>query len=98
MNTTRIQAVFLLGEDSPKRDRTTIVISNQDDVVTVGVKALTRVFEGGEGNIFQIHEEQRGDYRSFSKAEPISSIFDALKELFDILPETIDRTNPSDKA
>lgn len=98
MNRNRIQDVFILGEDSPKRSRTTIVITESGDVVTVGVKALARVFEGGEGDIFKIHEEQCGDYCTLSKDEPISSVFEHLKQMFETVPETIDRTNPSDQA
>ena len=94
------EAVFRLGrEDYPERKRTTIVITDGGDDVHVGVKAIARVFEGGEGGSFAVHEEQYGDICTLHKDAPLGCLFDSLKELFDNVPEIIDRrTTNGDQA
>lgn len=93
MEDIKINAVFQLGkEDYPERKRTTIVITDKGEEVCVGVKAIARVFElNDEGNII-IHEEQCGDLRTLRKDSPLGCLFDSLKELFDMVPEIIDKT------
>ena len=92
MENAKFSAVFSLGkEDYPERKRTSIVIVDNGDSVHVGVKTLARVYENDEKGCLTVHEEQYGDYRTLSKAAPIGCIFDTLKELFDKVPEIIDR-------
>lgn len=93
MEKIRINAVFLLGnEDYPERKRTTIVITDDGDDVHVGVKAIARVYEKNDAGGFMVHDEQRGNYCTLRKDSPIGCIFDTLKDLFDKVPEIIDRT------
>ena len=100
MEHNNINAVIRLGnEDYPERKRTAIVITDEGDNVYVGVKAIARVYErNDEGNI-SIHEEQWGEISALHKDAPIGCLFDSLKELFDKVPEIIDRTTATgDKA
>lgn len=93
-------AMFRLSKENyPERKRTTIVITDDGDDVHVGVKAIARVFElNDEGNL-NVHEEQWGDIRTLHKDVPLGCLFDSLKELFDTVPEIIDRrTTNGDKA
>lgn len=96
----RCEAVFRLGrEDYPERKRTTIVITDIGDDVHIGVKANARVFEAGDGGGFSVREEQIGDIRTLRKDVPLGCLFDSLKELFDTVPEIIDRrTTNGDQA
>lgn len=94
------EAVFRFKrEDYPERKRTTIVITDSGDDVLIGVKTIARVFEGGDGGGLSVHEEQCGDFRSLHKDVPLGCLFDTLKELFDTVPEIIDkRTTNGDQA
>jgi hypothetical protein len=96
----RCEAVFRLGRaDYPERKRTTIVITDGGDDVHIGVKANARVFKADEGGGFSVHEEQIGEIRTLHKDVPLGCLFDSLKELFDIVPEIIDRrTTNGDQA
>ena len=94
------EAVVRLGrEDYPERKRTTIIITDSGDDVLVGVKVNARVFESTEDGVFSVREEQWGDFKSLKKDVPLGCLFDTLKELFDAVPEIIDkRTTNGDKA
>ena len=100
MENIQMNAVFSLGkEDYPERKRTSIVIIDNGDDVHIGVKAIARVYEKNDEGNLMVHEEQYGDYRTFHKDAPIGCLFDTLKELFDKVPEIIDRTTANgDKA
>lgn len=90
----RCEAVFRLKEDDyPKRNCTTIVITDAGDKVHIGVKALTRVFERNEDGSIKVYEEQHGDICTVSKDAPLGCLFDSLKELFESVPETIDKVS-----
>ena len=96
----KIISVFQLPVDEyPSRSRTNIVITDAGDMVKVGVKATARVYERNEDGSVSVSEEQWGDIRALSKDAPIGCIFDSIKELFDTIPEIIDRTTSNgDKA
>ena len=77
----RHSAVFLLNNEYPELKRATIVISDTGDNVTIGVKAVGRVFENTDEGI-SVHERQFGDVCIVSKTEPISNLFENIKGLF----------------
>lgn len=86
------EAVFRLKrENYPERKRTTIIITDGGDDVHIGVKVVARVFESAESGGFTAHEEQWGDIRTVKKDMNIGCLFETLKELFDTVPEIIDR-------
>ena len=92
MEKIKISAVFQFGKDDcPERKRTTIVITEDGDDVHVGVKAIARVFELNEDGNLTAHEEQHGDIRTLHKDAPLGCFFDSLKELFEKVPEIIDK-------
>ena len=92
MDYIKINAEFQLSEkECPERKRTTIVITEDGDDVHVGVKAIARVFESDKDGNLTVHQEQYGDIRTLHKDAPIGCIFDSLKELFETVPETIDK-------
>lgn len=89
----KIEAVFLLpAEKYPKRKRTTIIITEEDDKVAIGVTVRARVYGGAENGAISVHEEQHGDYRIVSKDYTMGEFFNIVKELFEELPEIIDNT------
>ena len=95
----RYEAVFQLPTDEyPERKRSTIIITDKGDEVHVAVTAIARVFEHNEEGHLTAHQEKWGDLRILSKDAPLGCVLDSLKELFDSVPETIDRTNNGDKA
>ena len=99
MEIQNISAIFRLGkEEYPERKRTSIVISDEGDKVYVGVKAIARVFQKNDDGNMEVSQEQYGDVIGIDRDASISSFFTTLKELFDKVPETIDRTNNGDKA
>ena len=99
MEVNRINGVFRLGkEDYPERKRTNIIITDDGDNVCVGVTAVANVYELDEDGNITIHPEQWGDLKKISKDAPVGCIFDSLKELFETVPEIIDRRNKSDEA
>ena len=94
MEKMTINAVFRLGkEDYPERKRTTIVITDDGADVHIGVKAIARVYEENEEGNFTIHEEQHGNLCTLPNDAPLGCLFDSLKELFDTVPEIINKTN-----
>lgn len=93
MECNTINAVIKLNKEGcPERKRTTIVITECGDEVYIGVKAIARVYERGERDL-EIHEEQHGDVTSIGKNATIGSVFEIIKELFEKVPEIIDKTN-----
>lgn len=99
MEWIKLNALFRLGKDDyPERKRTTIVVTDNGDDVIVGVKAISRVYENDDKGL-TVHEEQWGDICTIRKDAPLGCLFDSLKELFDKVPEIIDkRTTNGDKA
>ena len=92
MNINSIEAVFRLPKDKyPERKRTTIVITDEGDKVIVGVKALARVFEKAENGCINVTQEQWGEYSEIDRDAPVSKLLDTLNELFDKVPEIIER-------
>ena len=100
MEKIRVNAVFRMGkEDCPERKRTTIVITDDGDDVLVGVKAISHVYENDDKGYLTVHDEQYGELCTLCKDAPLGCLFDSLKELFDKVPEIIDkRTTNCDKA
>ena len=93
-----ISAVFQMVNDGyAPRERTTIVITEKDDAIAVGVKALARVYEHNVEGL-TVYEEQHGDYRTLSKDASIGLVLDIIKDLFDKVPEIIEKTPNGDKA
>lgn len=70
----------LTGE-LPDMKRATVIITNRSDGVLIGVKTVGCVYERTDSGGFKIHEEQFGDYALVNKSEPVSKIFDCLKEM-----------------
>ena len=93
----KVEAVFRLDKEVyGDRKRTTIVISDEGEAVSIGVKTIGRVFsKDSDGNLC-VSQKQYGDVDSLDKSEPISRFFDKMKELMDSLPEIVDET--CDKA
>ncbi|MBR2311318.1 MAG: hypothetical protein IKA47_12445 [Oscillospiraceae bacterium] len=90
------ETVFRLGrEDYPELKRATIVITDMGNCVTVGVKAIGRVFEAGGLNV---REELFGDYCELGKDVPLDRLFGSLKELFVKVSNSIDECNKDVEA
>ena len=100
MESINLNALFRLGKDDyPERKRTTIIVTDDGDNVRIGVKAIARVYEKDAGGNLNVHEEQYGSLCTMHKDAPIGYLFDSLKELFDEVPEIVDRTTDNgDKA
>ena len=98
--TMHVESVFQLSsKEYPERKRTTIVITDKGDTVYVAVKAIARVYERNEEGNITVRQEQWGDISTLRKDSPIGCLFDSLKDLFDKVPEIIDKTtNNGDKA
>lgn len=77
----RYPAVIMLGNDYAELKDAQVVIGNRDCDVTVGVKAIRRVFEKNEAGNFTVHEEQVGDYCIVGKDATVGEFFDALKKV-----------------
>lgn len=77
----RYPAVIMLGKDYPDLKNVQVVIGERDCDVTVGVKAIRRVFDKNEAGNLTVHEEQVGDYCAVGKGATVGEFFDALKEV-----------------
>ena len=75
----------------PERKRTTVIITEDSEEVHIGVKAIARVFEMDDQNNLTCHQETYGDVKTISKDAPVGCIFDSLKELFESVPEIVDK-------
>ena len=93
------ETVFRLGrEDYPELKRATIVITDMGNCVTVGVKAIGRVFEAVEAGGFNVREELFGDYCELNKDVPLNRLFVSLKELLVKVSNSIDECNKDVEA
>lgn len=97
MEMMKVEAVFGLDKDVyGDRKRTTIVITEDSEGVSIGVKTVSRIFSKNEdGNICvsQMHQE---NVEFLNKSDTIGCFFNKLKEIMDNIPEIIDKTG--DKA
>ena len=86
------------SEELPNMKRATIVLTNDADKIFVGVKAVGRIYERLDNGGLKVHEEYFGDYTTVNKSEPISKIFDALKQMFENTEKLIEEANKDVKA
>lgn len=74
--------VQLIQKDYPELKNASLVITDDGDNVFIAVKATVPVFRTEEEHLCAMMK-QVGDYCSVSKSDPITKLFDAIKEMFE---------------
>ena len=92
--TMRVESVFRLSnKEYPERKRTTIVITDEGDQITVGVKAVVRIYEAMDDGAISVSQAQYGDYLRLKRTDTLDNLFSCIKKLFGEIPEIIDKRN-----
>ena len=95
---SRYDAVFqLVKKDFPELRDAKVIITDRSDDVTIGVTALVRVINREEDK-FLVKNEQIGDYCVVSKIEPITKLFDALRDMLERVSAAADEYQTGVKA
>lgn len=93
----KVEAVFRLDKDVyGDRKRTTIVITEDSEGVSIGVKTVSRIFSKDEDGNICVSQMNQGNVEFLNKSDTIGCFFNKLKESMDNIPEIIDKTG--DKA
>lgn len=96
----RCVASFNLSrKDYPEMKRTTIIVTDDGgNEVFIGVKVTGRVYKELEGGLRGVSEADFGDYCKISKNEPISKLFEGLKNVYENASKLIKEANKDVKA
>ena len=82
----------------PELKNATVVITDMGSSVTVGVRAIGKVFKATDNGGFIAGEEQFGDFCKLSKDVPLDNLFGSLKELLVKVSNSIDECNKDVEA
>lgn len=97
MEMMKVEAEFRLDKDVyGDRKRTTIVIAEDSEGVSIGVKTVSRIFSKDEDGNICVSQMHQGNVEFLNKSDTIGCFFNKLKEIMDNISEIVDKTG--DKA